>query len=76
MLRTEDQAAVRAVLDVSQLMVDCLVESLLTLDETSGRLAAPYGLYCRLAVPYMKDNTQEAPDGKYCRHGVAAYDEI
>ena len=36
LLKTEDKAAVKAVLDVSQLMVDCLVESLLALDETSG----------------------------------------
>ena len=36
LLKTEDRAAVKVVLDVSQLMVDCLVESLLTLDETSG----------------------------------------
>ena len=36
LLKTEDQTTVRALLEVSQLMVDCLVESLLTLDETSG----------------------------------------
>lgn len=37
LLKTDDKTAVKTVLDVSQLMVDCLVESLLTLDETSGR---------------------------------------
>ena len=37
MLKCEDQAAVQAVLSVSQSMVDCLVESLLTLDENSGK---------------------------------------
>lgn len=36
LLKTDDKTAVKAVLEVSQLMVDCLVESLLTLDETSG----------------------------------------
>lgn len=37
MLKCEDQAAVQAVLSVSQSMVDCLVEILLTLDESSGK---------------------------------------
>lgn len=41
LLKTDDKTAVKAVLDVSQLMVDCLVESLLTLDETSGDLLSP-----------------------------------
>ena len=36
LLKTEDKSSVKVVLDVSQMMVDCLVESLLTLDETSG----------------------------------------
>ena len=36
LLKTEEKTAVKIVLDVSQLMVDCLVESLLTLDENSG----------------------------------------
>ena len=36
LLKTEDKSAVKVVLDVSQMMVDCLVESLLSLDETSG----------------------------------------
>ena len=37
MLKCEDQTAVQAVLTVSQSMVDCLVEVLLTLDENSGK---------------------------------------
>jgi cohesin loading factor subunit SCC2 len=36
LLKTDDKGAVKVVLEVSQLMVDCLVESLLTLDETSA----------------------------------------
>lgn len=41
LLKTDDKAAVKTVLEVSQLMVDCLVESLLTLDETSGVPPSP-----------------------------------
>ena len=35
-LKNEDQAATQAVLNVCQMMVDCLVENVLTLDENSG----------------------------------------
>ena len=41
LLKTDDKGAVKVVLEVSQLMVDCLVESLLTLDETSGDPSHP-----------------------------------
>ena len=41
LLKTDDKATVKVVLEVSQLMVDCLVESLLTLDETSGDPSPP-----------------------------------
>lgn len=37
MLKCEDQAARKSILTVSQSMVDCLVEILLTLDENSGK---------------------------------------
>ena len=36
-LKNEDKAATQAVLHVSQLMVDCLVENVLSLDENSGK---------------------------------------
>ena len=35
-MKGEDQAAKQAVLNVCQLMVDCLVENVLSLDESSG----------------------------------------
>lgn len=37
MLKSEDQGAVKVVLEVCQMMVDCLVENVLTLDENAGR---------------------------------------
>ena len=37
-LKNEDKAATQAVLHVSQLMVDCLVENVLSLDENSGKV--------------------------------------
>jgi cohesin loading factor subunit SCC2 len=38
LLKTDDKSSVQLVLKVCQMMVDCLVETLLTLDETSGIL--------------------------------------
>ena len=37
MLKCEDKATIQSVLTVSQSMVDCLVEILLTIDENSGK---------------------------------------
>ena len=35
-LKNEDKSATQAVLNVCQMMVDCLVENVLSLDENSG----------------------------------------
>ena len=43
-LKNEDQSATQAVLNVCQLMVDCLVENVLSLDENSGTSVCVYDI--------------------------------
>ena len=51
LLKTDDKSSVQLVLTVCQMMVDCLVETLLTLDETSGIIIVPVRMvYCMCSI--------------------------
>ena len=72
LLKTDDKSAVKVVLDVCQMMVDCLVESLLTLDETAGEsVFFNIHTYTRPHSPGGGSKCQFISTGDMCEHSLS-----